>query len=58
MARIDAQVHGDLDGLVELGLGVLLDQLDRFLERILGVAVDSLARLAHAFSFLCHRRYS
>ena len=21
MARIDAQVHGDLDGLVELGLG-------------------------------------
>ena len=33
VTRVDAQVDGDLDGLVELGLGVGLDLLDGFVER-------------------------
>ena len=43
VARIDAEIHRDLDGLVELGLGPLLDHLHRLLERIELVAVDALA---------------
>ena len=34
VARVDAQVDGDLDALVELGRGVGLDQLDRLGERM------------------------
>ena len=34
MARIDAEIHRDLDRLVELGLGALLDHLHRLFERI------------------------
>ena len=54
---IDPEIHGDLDGLVELGLGALLDQLDRLGERIGLVAVDAFAGGVHAFS-VCHVRYS
>ena len=46
---VDAEIHRDLDGLVELRLGALLDELDRLGERIELDPVDSLARLAHAF---------
>src|SRR3989304_5106229 len=34
MARIDAQIHRDLDGFVELRLGALLDDPHRLLDRI------------------------
>ena len=54
---IDAEIHRDLDGLVEFRLGALLDQLDRFGERIGLVAVDAFARGLGAFSD-CHDRYS
>ena len=50
VARIDAEIHRDLDGLVELRLGALLDHLHRFVERIELLAVDTFARLLRAFS--------
>ena len=53
MARIDAEVHRDLDGLVELRLGALLDELHRLVERIGLRGIDTLARLGDAFA-LCH----
>src|SRR6185312_2920170 len=55
--RIDAEVHRDLDGLVELGLGALLAELDRFGKRVGFVAVYAFARDLGAFSD-CHDRYS
>ena len=43
VTRIDAEVHRDLDGLVELGLGALLDQLHRLVERVELRRIDALA---------------
>src|SRR6185295_10711436 len=43
MARVDAEIHRDLDGLVELGLRALLDHLHRLFERIELGAIDALA---------------
>ena len=40
MARVDAEIERDLDGLVELGRGGLLDQRHRVGERIRLLAVD------------------
>ena len=54
---IDAEIHRDLDGLVEFRLGALLHQLDRFRDRIGLVAIDAFARGLGAFSE-CHDRYS
>src|SRR6476469_8941762 len=34
VARVDPEVHRDLDGLVELRLGAFLDDLHRFIERV------------------------
>jgi len=46
VTRIDAQVHRDLDGLVELGLGGTLDEGDGLVQRVELVAVDvSVTRL-------------
>ena len=45
MARIDAEIHRHLDGLVELGLGALLDHLHRLFERIELGAIDAFAQL-------------
>ena len=42
MTRVNAQVHRHFDRLVELGLGALLDELHRFIERIKLVPVDAL----------------
>ena len=53
MARIDAEVHRDLDGLVELGLGALLDELHGFIERVGLGGIEALAGLLDAF-VLCH----
>jgi len=54
MLGIDAQIHGDFDGLVELRAGRALNQLHRLFQGINRVAVESLVRLANAFSFACH----
>ena len=40
VARIDAQVHRQLDGLVELGGGEALDEADRFVDGVELLAVD------------------
>src|SRR6202021_3403042 len=50
VARIDAEIHGDLDGLVEFRLGALLDHLHRVLECIELLAVDAFARRDRAFA--------
>ncbi len=57
VARVDAEVHRDLDGLVELGLGPLLDQLHGLVERVELVAVDAFAGRLRALSDMCHRSY-
>jgi hypothetical protein len=44
VARINTEVHGNLDRLVELGLGPFLDQLDSFIKRIELVAVNAFGR--------------
>ena len=52
MFRIDPEIHRDLDGLVELGIGALLDELDRLGDRIELDPVNALARLrARAFRY-------
>src|SRR5207253_980649 len=50
VARVDAEIHRDLDRLVELRLGALFHQLDRLVERIGLRRIDALARLGDAFS--------
>src|SRR4051794_28658938 len=45
MLGIDAQVHRQLDGLVELGDGAGLDQLHRFFDGVALVAVQALGDL-------------
>src|SRR6185436_13770264 len=56
MLGIDAEVHRDFDGLVELRLGALLDHLHRFHERIGLGGIDAFTNLLGALSG-CHRRY-
>ena len=58
VARIDAEIHRHLDGLVELGLGPLLDHLHRFFERIELGAVDAFADGSSTFSEIGHGDYS
>src|SRR6476620_11510085 len=57
VARIDAEVERDLDGLVELRLGRVLDELHRLFEGVELVAIDRrlcrgepLAGFAHDYS--------
>ena len=57
VARIDAQVHGDLDGFVELDGAALLDQLDRLLDRVGGGIVEAVVSLAQPLARACHRPY-
>src|SRR5690606_28157319 len=54
---VDAQLHSDVDGLIELGGGRFLDQSQGFGNRIELVAVDlggdsgrALAQLGHAYT--------
>src|SRR6185437_11653959 len=56
MARIDPEVDRDLDRLVELRLGALLDHLDGVRERIELLAINTLAGFFQTFSD-CHVRY-
>ena len=58
VARIDAEIHRHLDGLVELGLGPLLDHLHRLFERIELHAVDAFAGRNGALSETAHGGYS
>ena len=46
LAGVDPEPHGQLDGLVELGRGQLLDQLDGLGDAVQGFAVDLGRRLA------------
>src|SRR5262249_22511434 len=50
MTRIDAEIHRDLDRLVELRLGALLHELDRLVDRIGLRGVDALACLRHSLA--------
>src|SRR6202171_3478339 len=56
MARVDAEIHRNLDGLVEFRLGAFLDHLDGVRERIKLLAINALAGLLQTFSN-CHDRY-
>src|SRR5262249_22303515 len=48
---------GDLDGLVELGLGARLDHVHRLVQRVELGAVDAVARRPRAFSEIGHFSY-
>ena len=50
MTRIDAEIHRDLDGLVELRLGALLDELHGLIECVGLLRIDALAGLGDAFA--------
>jgi len=54
MTRINAQVHRDFNGLVELGDGALLDHRNGFAERVVFVAVNAFIDLLHALCSLGH----
>ena len=56
VARVDAQVERNFNGLVELRLGAFLDHLDRFVERIGLRRVDTLTNRLHALAS-CHGAY-
>ena len=58
VARVDAEIHRHLDRLVELGLGPILDHLDRFVDRIKLGAINAFAELFSSFSEICHGPYS
>src|SRR5215207_780580 len=50
VARVDAEIHGDLDSLIEFRLGALLHQLHRIGERVKLRAVDALPGGADALA--------
>src|ERR1700691_3884292 len=54
MTRIDAEIHRDFDGLVEFGLGAILDHLHGLGERIELLTIDAFPRRARAFSNRAH----
>jgi hypothetical protein len=54
MARVDAEVHGDLDRLVEFGLGAVLDHFHCLIDRIKLRPIDPFAQLYRFFSQMCH----
>src|SRR6185437_2734184 len=55
MARVDAEIHGDLDRLVELGAGARLDHLHRIAERVELLAIDTLTGGGDFLCELYHR---
>jgi len=40
LLRVDAQIHGHVDGFIELGFCSFLDQLERFIQRVQLVTVN------------------
>jgi hypothetical protein len=55
VARVDAEIEGKLDALVELGRGVLLDQRDRLGERVCLGPVDLRLGGGQSLALACHR---
>src|SRR5271165_5179851 len=56
--RIDAEVERKLDGLVELDVGVGLDELQGLVELVELGALDRLARVADSLAVMSHLTYS
>jgi len=56
MLRIDPQAHRDLDRLVELRKGALLDQCQRFLQRVRWLRLDHVTGLGVLLSDSSHRK--
>jgi len=56
LLRVDAELHGDVDRLVELGAGAFLDQRERGLDRIQLARVDLGADRLRAFGQARHVR--
>ena len=54
VARIDAQVQRDFDGLVELGGGEALDEADRLVDAVELLAVDLVGLGLLLLGQLCH----
>jgi hypothetical protein len=48
--RIDTEIHGDFQRLVELGRGRALDELDSLLDREVGLAFEGGAGRPGAFT--------
>src|SRR5262249_5589240 len=57
MTGIDAEIHRDFDGLIELGLGPLLDHLHGLVDRVKLLEIDAFTRLQGPFSKVCHGDY-
>src|SRR5262249_16223785 len=58
MTGVDAKIHRDLDRLVELRFGAILDHLHGLGEGIELLPIDPLAGLHNAFPVVGHRCYS
>src|SRR5581483_8530028 len=57
LSRIDAELHGELDGLVELRLTVAADERpDRLVQRIAARPVDAFGSFSIALASSCHDR--
>jgi len=54
VTRVNAEVHGDLDGFVELGDGPFLDHCDGVRQGDEPRRIDTFADLLHALCELCH----
>src|SRR5690606_22378416 len=54
MARVDAEIHRDLDGLVELRLGVTLGDPHRLVQRVALRAVEARIDAAQPLAVLRH----
>src|SRR5262249_13040676 len=58
MARIDAEIHGDLDGFVEFRVGPVLDHLHGLIKGVELFPVDAFPRPQNAFPVARHGSYS
>src|SRR4029077_13181149 len=58
VTRVDAEIHRDFDGLVELRLGPILDHGHGFVDRIKLFAINAFSHFLRPFSELCHGPYS
>ena len=54
VARVDAEPHVQLDGLVKFGGRQLAHQTDGLFERVILLAIVALQRCVASFSILCH----
>ena len=54
LLRVNAEVHRDFDGFVELRIGALFHELHRFVDHIELGALDAFASLDDALTCMCH----